>query len=251
VRHRARMAIAFAASAAVHALALGVRIRAPAVERTAVSAPRLLAIETTPATRVYDIVPVAREPEGPRLAPEPDPRPAGPAPARPPVAPTVPPGTSIRPPPTPAAAGPDPRLWRSPAAVAAAPDPLAPAREAVGARLQPFNDSLVAVEEAARRAKEWTKRDGSGGVWGLTPDSIHFGGMAIPLRRCNSQPCPEDVTYKGPPGLRDEYNARLRGFRAIEEQAARGAVEKAIRDRIRAMRERDAKRDTTGTSLRP
>jgi hypothetical protein len=53
------------------------------------------------------------------------------------------------------------------------------------------------------------------------------------------------------PGLRDEYNARLRGFRANEERAARGATGKAIQDRIRAIRARVVRRDTTGPSRRP
>jgi len=83
------------------------------------------------------------------------------------------------------------------------------------------------------------------GLLGITPDSIHLGRLAIPLRHCIPEPCPEDITYKGSPGLRDEYKQRLRGFRAIEEQAARMTTGKAIDERIHAIRERNAKRDTT------
>jgi hypothetical protein len=59
---RARGTIAFGASIAIHALVLGLRFHGPTVERVAGSVPRLLAIETVPATRVLDIIPVTRDP---------------------------------------------------------------------------------------------------------------------------------------------------------------------------------------------
>lgn len=248
---RARGTIAFGASIAIHALVLGLRFHGPTVERVAGSVPRLLAIETVPATRVLDIIPVTRRSgDGARIRPG-----AGRAGDRGsglhalsvgPAAPAAVEALSV----PPARAGaPDPRLWLPPASAApaaAAPDPLARARDAVATRLEPFNDSLSVAAETERRAKEWTTKDGAGRLWGITPESIHLGKLAIPLRHCIPEPCPEDITYKGPPGLRDEYNQRLRGFRAIEEQAARVTTGKAIDERVRAIRERNAKRDTTG-----
>jgi hypothetical protein len=246
---RGRVIVALAASAAIHAVVLNLRFHGPVIDREAVTVPRLLDIEAVSATQVVHIVSVTADlptrgltVEAPRpalvvrSASLPDTRlSAGPT----------------RTPPVSGETAANPRLWLPARRTGAVPDPLPEARGRVTGRLDAYNDSVAAATEAERRAMEWTGRDRNGGLWGITPDSIHLGRLAIPLRRCWPEPCPDDISYKGPPDRRDEFNRRLRGFREIEQQAARAAIENTFQDRVRAIRARDAKRDTTGTTALP
>jgi hypothetical protein len=240
---------AIAGSVLVHLLVLFlsplvIRIGAPPgdaaapPERTAAGGLRMVDIEpgaevptTTPpptAARAPDVS--APVPADRRAAPTPPGAPAAPAErAAPAGANPLEPGIRDR------------RLWIAPRA---APD-REPTQEELHAeymaglerRLQTWNDSIAGEADRARRATDWTVRDGKGGRWGVSPDGIHLGGVTLP-------------PVEFPPGGGDPDRRR----RAEEEQRTREALDRQeadterrrVRDeRIRATRERrDQERGT-------
>jgi hypothetical protein len=75
----------------------------------------------------------------------------------------------------------DARLWVNPREV---PLPEQSDRERyqahIQARIDAINDSIRGDAERARRATDWTVRDGEGRRWGLSPEGLHLGGVTIP-----------------------------------------------------------------------
>jgi hypothetical protein len=130
----------------------------------------------------------------------------------------------------------DRRLFATPAEeLPEKPDALTVARNRVEDRLAAFNDSTAAADEAARRATDWTVKDGNGGRWGVSPGKIHLGGLTLPL----------PVGFAPPPGRREEYAERNRRWGDIQSQRGNEATRAVADDRIKAIRERaDAQRDS-------
>lgn len=48
-------------------------------------------------------------------------------------------------------------------------------------RLEAWNDSLIAAISAEAALLDWTKSDGKGGKWGISPGKLHLGSITIPL----------------------------------------------------------------------
>jgi hypothetical protein len=134
----------------------------------------------------------------------------------------------------------DPRLFAEPSpSLPATVDREALARERLLARIGAYNDSAAADAEAARKATDWTVKDGKGGRWGVSPGKIHLGGLTLPL----------PVNLAPPPGRREELAERNRRWGEIEGQRAREEGRATFDERVKAIRERnDAKRDSTRKS---
>jgi hypothetical protein len=163
------------------------------------------------------------------------PRPAEPAPVGPGAAAPAPaPGASER------QGGPlqpgmrDPRLWIPPREV--------PRREptqeelhaeymaSLEARLRTWNDSVAGEADRARRATDWTVRDGQGGRWGVSPEGIHLGGVTLP-----------PATFPpggGDPDKRARAEEQERARRDLDRQQADQERRRVRDERIRATRER-------------
>jgi hypothetical protein len=98
----------------------------------------------------------------------------------------APPVTRGRPDPVPAASVfrvriSDPRLW-----IVARPDLVLLTKEQrmqlqIQGRLEAWNDSLNAAIAAEAALLDWTKSDGKGGKWGISPGKLHLGSITIPL----------------------------------------------------------------------
>lgn len=130
----------------------------------------------------------------------------------------------------------DPRLWTFTQPVLPEPDEFDIALIPLYARLNEIADSMYAAGLAAEKALDWTVTDSNGGKWGFSPGKIHLGKITLPL----------PFGFSAPPGRREEYQDRLRGWNDIQRQAGQAAVHDAIEDRIKAIRERNsASRDTT------
>jgi hypothetical protein len=119
------------------------------------------------------------------------------------------------------------------------PDEIVRAR--VASQLQEYNDSVSAESAARARATDWTVKDGSGGKWGVSPGSIHLGGITLPL----------PFALNTPAGRRDEVAGRIRSWTEIQDQAARAETREIFDDRVRAIRERNERErarrnETTG-----
>jgi hypothetical protein len=134
----------------------------------------------------------------------------------------------------------DPRLFAEPSpSLPATVDREALARERLLAKIGAYNDSSAADAEAARKATDWTVKDGNGGRWGVSPGKIHLGGLTLPL----------PVNLAPPPGRREELAERNRRWGEIEGQRAREEGRATFDERVKAIRERnDAKRDSTRKS---
>jgi hypothetical protein len=127
----------------------------------------------------------------------------------------------------------DPRLWVNPN------DPPLPERELtqeelharymtqLEARIRSWNDSIAGDAERARRATDWTVKDGSGGRWGVSPEGIHLGGVTLP-----------PVTF--PPGGGDPDQRR----RAEEQARTRGEIDRQEADAERRRAQQEAARST-------
>jgi hypothetical protein len=104
-------------------------------------------------------------------------------------------------------------------------------------RLAAWYDSLGAIEEAQRRALDWTFTDDSGGKWGVSPGRIHLGSITLPL--------PDFFSI--PPTQRETVGRRIEEWEEINAAARTNAVWDSWKDRARAIRERkDRERaDTT------
>lgn len=103
-----------------------------------------------------------------------------------------------------------------------------------------LNDSLAAVAATERENSDWTFTDEDGNRWGVSPRTIHLGSQALSLQYCSGPTCPD--LFVPPPGRREEFDNRVRGFNEIRVQAARAAIEDVLRQRAAAIRLR---RDTT------
>jgi hypothetical protein len=103
------------------------------------------------------------------------------------------------------------------------------------ARIRAWNDSVAGNAERARRATDWTVRDGSGGRWGVSPEGIHLGGVTLP-----------PVTFPtggSDPDHRARAEERERTRREIDRQEADTERRRAQQEAARQTRERrDAER---------
>lgn len=122
----------------------------------------------------------------------------------------------------------DPRLW---APIPTLPTPKTKeerATERVYARIQQFNDSVMAAAEAARRATDWTVTGKDGERWGISPGKLHLGKITLPL----------PFGFQAPPGRREETAERLREWSEIEDQALRAQIRDQFNERVKQMNER-------------
>lgn len=105
-------------------------------------------------------------------------------------------------------------------------------RNRVAATLRAWSDSVIAAEEAARRALDWTITDSKGRRWGVTPEGVYVMGIRIPV----------PVQFLQPPGRRDEARALERGYAEIQQQVD-AAIARSIREErtaeIRARRDQE------------
>lgn len=103
------------------------------------------------------------------------------------------------------------------------------------ARLGTANDSMIAEQQRARNALDWTVKDKNGKRWGVGPDGkVVLGGVEIP------------VPIRVPPGDRakeDDAARRERERQAILNDEATRERREVMQERVRATRERkDAER---------
>ncbi|MEX0979808.1 MAG: hypothetical protein WDZ89_01865 [Gemmatimonadota bacterium] len=131
----------------------------------------------------------------------------------------------------------DPRLWREVGPGAGLSD-ADRARIRVYGLMEEWGDSIAALEEAERRALDWTYTDDEGRRWGISPGRIHLGEFSLPL----------PIHFSTPPGLRDEVERRAWEWEEIERGAASAAVRDALKNRAQEIRaRRNAERgDTLG-----
>lgn len=125
----------------------------------------------------------------------------------------------------------DPRLWAPiPEDVTALSDEQRAELE-LRLAIQDAADSIAAVEEAARRASDWTYTDAEGRRWGVSPGQIHLGDLTIPFPYNFSAPVNSDAAR------------RARVDEEIAGQAGRAEAAETLRDRAREIRRRrDAER---------
>jgi len=111
-------------------------------------------------------------------------------------------------------------------------------RGRIYATIQALADSVMAADEAARRALDWTVRDSAGRRWGIAPEGVYFAGRLVPL----------PIRAATPAGRREEFRAWERTWQEIEIQAEREAARVTREERAEAIRERvDAERASTAT----
>ncbi len=195
------------------------------------------ATEVIPLVAVPDIDFVEPPPiieERPEPTALPEPRIEAPAPVRPSLA--APPASiaeRLRSTPS------DPRLWTQPGDFPPPVNAFDAMLDRVAGRLGAWNDWTAAAALAAANALDWTTTDAEGGRWGVSPGKLHLGSVTVPL----------PVGFATPPGRREESLARVRGWSAIEAQAAQAEVRETFEDRVKAIRARtDAQRDSTKKS---
>jgi hypothetical protein len=129
----------------------------------------------------------------------------------------------------------DSRLWITPREVPR-PEPTQEELHAqymsrLEARIRAINDSIAGEADRARRATDWTVRDGSGGRWGVSPEGIHLGGVTIPS---------EGFTPGGgDPDKRARAEEQNRTRSEIDRQEAEAERRRVREERIRATRERN------------
>ena len=126
----------------------------------------------------------------------------------------------------------NPLLFAPPAGQPPAAAGPAAARARLADRVREINDSIMAEQLAAERATDWTFTDKDGKRWGISPGKLHLGDVTIPLGQSAFTPGP---------GRRDEFNALVRNWNEIEQQASRAVVTDNIKDRVKAIRERKDK----------
>jgi hypothetical protein len=101
-------------------------------------------------------------------------------------------------------------------------------------------DSMAVLDEAGRRATDWTYTDDQGRRWGVSPGQIHLGGITIPL----------PFGFAAPPSA--EGARRAWQDADVAGQAGRATAAATLKDRaVEIRRRRDAERakeraDTTG-----
>lgn len=126
----------------------------------------------------------------------------------------------------------NPLLFAPPAGQPAAAVGPEAARARLADRVKEINDSIAAERLAAERATDWTFKDKDGKRWGISPGKLHLGDVTIPLGQSAFAPAP---------GRRDEFNALVRNWNEIEQQASRAVVTDNIKERVKAIRERKDK----------
>lgn len=129
----------------------------------------------------------------------------------------------------------DSRLWITPREIPK-PEPTqeelhAQYMSGLEARINALNDSIAGDAERARRATDWTVRDGEGRRWGVSPDGIHLGGITIP-----SAGFPPGG---GDPDKRARAEEQQRAREEIDRQEADTERRRVREERIRATRERN------------
>ncbi len=121
----------------------------------------------------------------------------------------------------------DPRITSATAFPPAEKTGAEAVRERISDRLSVYNDSLMAAEEAERRATDWTVTDRNGNRWGFAPDGIYLGKVKLPA-----------VAFSTPAGRRDEVNGRIRDFNEIERQVMYEESRASFKDRVELIRQR-------------
>ncbi len=99
---------------------------------------------------------------------------------------------------------------------------------ALAGHLKAWEDSVAAADSAAAAATDWTFTDKEGRKWGVTPGTLHLGGLTLPL----------PFNFGTPPGHRAENELRTWEWNDIQRQAADGAVRAGWKERAKAIRER-------------
>ena len=123
-----------------------------------------------------------------------------------------------------------------------APATVGPAasRSRLAERVRQYNDSLFGEVAAAERATDWTVKGEDGKRWGISPGKIHLGDITLPL----------PFGFSTPPGRRDDVNARIATWDAIEQQDARARVKDTFEDRVKEIRARK-ERERAEAKTRP
>ncbi len=98
--------------------------------------------------------------------------------------------------------------------------------ERIAGRVDQYNDSVAAAQEAARKALDWTVKGKNGERWGIAPDGIHLGKITLPAPSF---------------GGNAESRARTREWSAIQDQASRAEIRDRFKDHVKAIRERKEK----------
>lgn len=112
------------------------------------------------------------------------------------------------------------------------------------ARIEAINDSVAGDAERARRATDWTVKDGQGRRWGLSPDGLHLGGITVPPELV---PRPAATGDNAQIEKEREQQRRREEIQGQEQRREREAVQ---RERARATRERNATRRAPGAAAR-
>jgi hypothetical protein len=130
----------------------------------------------------------------------------------------------------------DPRLYAPEHPPAEAPQPTEHERYMgrLHAKLGEYNDSIMAEEERARKATDWTVKGKDGERWGLSPGKIHLGKTTIPN--------PVGITSNSPE-RDEEARKEARQRREIDRQVGDRQRRDSFKERVKATRERkDAER---------
>jgi hypothetical protein len=140
----------------------------------------------------------------------------------------------------------DPSLW-----IVARPDLilLTPAQRMqleLQGRLEAWNDSLNAAIAAETARLDWTKSDGKGGRWGISPGKLHLGNITIPLPfGFGPDPWQAELIAKRAAREDDIINhVQAQAVRASWKERAEAIRRRKDRERERA-RERRGGSDTT------
>jgi hypothetical protein len=105
-------------------------------------------------------------------------------------------------------------------------------------RIEAMADSAATLEEAARRATDWTYTDSEGKRWGVSPGMVHLGDITIPM----------PFGFSAPPGSREAISGRIWEWDMINRGASRAANMATLKEAdeaIRRRREAERKPDTT------
>lgn len=125
----------------------------------------------------------------------------------------------------------DPRLWAVPEEMLGAPvNEEERMRARLYSRLEEMNDSMAVINEARRKANDWTIKDKNGGKWGIDPKGIHLGKLTLPAPLLNP-----------PADKRAEIARNQANWREINVQEDRARLHSTFNDRVKAIRERKEK----------
>jgi len=123
----------------------------------------------------------------------------------------------------------DRRLWVTPREPEPEAGPTQHERymEHLQARIDRLNDSIAGDAERARRATDWTVRDGDGRRWGVSSEGIHLGGVTLP-----------PVPIRGSDSHEAEARERRRQREEIDRQSEDVERRREWERQIRETRER-------------